>query len=73
MNSVIFKSSIVFVFCCMLYSLLISKVELQDYKPINQLQGNLISKEDFYFDDAQKNTHYLVGSSLTYRLKETLR
>ena len=70
MNSVIFKSSIVFVFCCMLYSLLISKVELQDYKPINQLQGNLISKEDFYFDDAQKNTHYLVGSSLTYRLKE---
>jgi len=59
-----------FLVCCILYSVVISVLKIEHYKPINQLQGNKIAKEDFYFDDGAMNKNFIVGSSLSYRLEE---
>ena len=70
MNNLIFKSLVTFVVCLLAYTCLVNLITIDNYKAVNQLDGNKIAQENFYFGDIESKTHYIVGSSLSFRLKE---
>ena len=65
----IVKSVGVFVLLCIAYSLFVSTVHIKNYQPLNQFQGNAMAIEDLLYSDLSGKTNFLVGSSLTYRLR----
>ena len=70
MKSLIIKSILVFVVCILVYTVIIKTTTISSYQAINQLDGNKIAQENFYFDDTNLKSHFIVGSSLSFRLKE---
>lgn len=68
----IYKSILVFLALVLMYSLFVQALPIKKFEPINQNQGNIVSKEEFIFNKSKTSDYLIVGSSLAYRMKNNM-
>lgn len=68
----ILRSLLAFLACSIGYTLLVYLVDSSEFEAINQNQGNVIASQEFFLNKAATCTHFITGSSLSYRVKNQM-
>ena len=68
----IVRSFTVFCLLTLVYSMFVGAMPIRNYEPLNQNHGNIIAEQEFLFDKSGTADRLIVGSSLAYRMRNSM-